>query len=182
MDLERKQLIDRMNSVYSSVQEQYSDLTPLLDTIAEIIEQAIDQNFSNYGRWNGNSSSVDLFSGGNSRWKPLATSTIKVYKRRGINPLKRTLDRTANMRDSINVTPHGNSQISIRMASPYGAAHNFGFKGKVSVVQHLRKNKSGKEYEVKAHTREMNVPASPFLTLTDDDIIEIIEFIESQLF
>jgi hypothetical protein len=33
-----------------------------------------------------------------------------------------------------------------------------------------------KEYKAKAHSIYMNVPASPFLTLTDDDIIE------SQLF
>ncbi len=182
MDLERKELIDKMNAVYAEVQKKYSNITPLLGTIAEIIESAIDKNFSSYGRWDGSSSSVDLFSGGNSRWKPLAKSTIKDYKRRGINPLKRTLDRSANMRDSVNVTPYGKDQISIKMTSPYGAAHNFGFQGKVSVVQHLRKTKAGKEYEVKAHTREMDVPASPFLTLTDDDIIEIIEEIESQLF
>ena len=182
MDLERKQLIDQMNVVFAEVQSRTTLLNPLLTNIAGIIESSIQQNFREYGRWDGNSNSVDLFSGGNSRWKPLADNTLKDYNRKGVAPLVRTLRRTGNLRNSINVTPHGDSQISIRLASPYGATHNFGFKGKVSVVQHLRKNKSGKEYEVKTHTRDMNVPASPFLTLTDDDIIEIIEFIESQLF
>lgn len=182
MDLNRKELIDQMNSVFADIQNRVTNLTPVLDTIAEIIEQSIDKNFNEYGRWDGNSNTVDLFSGGNNRWKNLSPSTIKDYKRRGINPLKRTLDRSAAMRDSINVTPYGNSQIAIRMSSPYGAAHNFGFKGTVNVKSHLRKRKNGKEYEVKAHTREMNVPASPFLTLTEDDIQEIIEFIESQLY
>lgn len=182
MDLQRKELIDQMNKVFADVQSKYSDISPLLDTIAEIIESAIDQNFREYGRWDGNSNSVGLFSGGSSRWKSLSPSTIKTYKRKGIAPLKRTLQRSQDMRNSINITPHGDSQIAIRMSSPYGAAHNFGFKGSVSVKSHLRKLKSGKEYEVKAHTREMNVPSSPFLTLTDDDIQEIIEYIESQLF
>lgn len=182
MDLERKALIDQMNKVFADLQSRLTNLSPVLNTIAEIIESSIDQNFREYGRWDGNSSSVTLFSGGNSRWKNLSPSTIEDYKRRGISPLKRTLQRSQDMRNSINITPYGNSQIAIRMSSPYGAAHNFGFKGSVGVKSHLRKLKSGKEYEVKAHTREMDVPASPFLTLTDDDIQEIIEYIESQLF
>lgn len=171
-----------MNKVFVDVQNRFTNLSPVLNTIAEIIESAIDQNFREYGRWDGNSSSVGLFSGGNNRWKALADSTETEYKRRGIKPLKRTLQRSGDMRNSINIT---SIQIAIRMSSPYGAAHNFGFKGTVKVKAHLRKVKSGKEekeVKVKAHSREMNVPASPFLTLTDNDIQEIIEFIESQLF
>lgn len=185
MDLNRKQLIDQMNSVFAEIQNRVTNLTPVLDTIAEIIESAIDQNFREYGRWDGNSNTVDLFSGGSNRWKGLSPATKKDYKRRGIAPLKRTLQRSQDMRNSINITPYGNSQIAIRMSSPYGAAHNFGFSGTVNVKTHLRKvktSKEEKEVEVRAHTREMNVPASPFLTLTEDDILEIIEFIESQLF
>lgn len=185
MDLERKALIDQMNKVFAEVQSRLTDMTPVLDTIAEIIESAIDQNFREYGRWDGDATSVGLFSGGGNKWKALSVSTIKDYKRRGIAPLKRTLQRSQDMRNSINITPYGKTQIAIRMSSPYGAAHNFGFKGTVNVKAHLRKVKSGKEkkeYEVKAHSRKMNVPASPFLTLTDDDIQEIVEYIENQLF
>lgn len=181
MDLERKALIDQMNKVFAEVQSRLTDMTPVLDTIAEIIESAIDQNFREYGRWDGNATSVGLFSGGGNKWKALSDSTIEDYKRRGIAPLKRTLQRSQDMRNSINITPYGKTQIAIRMSSPYGAAHNFGFKGTVNVKSHLRKRKDGKEYEVKAHSREMNVPASPFLTLTDDDIQEIVDYIESQL-
>ena len=185
MDLNRKELIDQMNSLFSALKSRLTNLSPVLNTIGEIIESSIDQIFREYGRWDGNSNSVDLFSGGNNRWKNLSARTIKDYKRRGIAPLKRTLQRSQDMRNSINITPYGNSQIAIRMSSPYGAVHNFGYKGEVNVKSHLRKVKTGKEekeVEVRAHTREMNVPASPFLTLTEDDIQEIIEFIESQLF
>ena len=185
MELEKKQLISRMNAVYADIQKKYSDITPLLNTIAEIIESAIDENFRQYGRWDGNSNNVSLFSGGNNKWKDLADSTKDDYKRKGIEPLVRTLQRSQDMRNSINVTPQSPSSISIRMSSPYGEAHNYGFKGKVGVKAHIRKvktSKGEKEVQILAHTREMNIPASPFLTLSEDDIFEIVEFIESQLF
>jgi len=41
---------------------------------------------------------------------------------------------------------------------PYAAIHEFGFKGLVQVREHLRRNS-----RVRAHGRNMNVPARPYL-------------------
>lgn len=184
MELATRDLIKQMNKLFAGLEEKYKNLTPVLNTVAEIIDSAIDENFRQYGRYDSSSPTIDLFSGGNSRWKPLSDKTKAIYKKKGITPLVRTLKRTADMYNSISVTPQGTNTISIRMSSPYGEAQNYGFRGKVNVKAHLRKIKSGKkkkEIQVKAHTRNVNIPASPFLTLTDEDILEIVEFIEGQL-
>jgi phage gpG-like protein len=47
------------------------------------------------------------------------------------------------------------TQIGVRVA--YAAAHEFGFKGTVSVKAHTRKGKKASN-RVKAHSRKMNIP------------------------
>jgi phage gpG-like protein len=45
----------------------------------------------------------------------------------------------------------------------YARAHEFGFTGNVTVREHLRKAKSGKESLVKAHSRNVHLPERSFL-------------------
>lgn len=51
----------------------------------------------------------------------------------------------------------------------YAHVHEFGFQGTVSVREHLRTSKLGKQFTVRAHSMKMNVPEKSFLrsALTD---------------
>ena len=46
---------------------------------------------------------------------------------------------------------------------PYTTLHNEGGKGSVTVRQHTRKSKKGKNYTVKQHTRAVKVPQRQFV-------------------
>lgn len=53
-------------------------------------------------------------------------------------------------------------QAHVKTLVPYAKAHNEGFKGTVNIPAHVRKIKTvkgiGKEVDVRAHTRNMNLP------------------------
>jgi phage gpG-like protein len=45
----------------------------------------------------------------------------------------------------------------------YAAVHEYGFSGLVTVKEHLRRSKSGKESVVRSYARQMNMPERSFL-------------------
>jgi len=49
----------------------------------------------------------------------------------------------------------------IGTAVEYDPIHEFGFEGSVSVRAHSRQSKGGKAYDVRAHARQVSVPARP---------------------
>lgn len=78
--------------------------------------------------------------------------------------------------------------VAVGVNLPYGAAHQLGFDGEVSVRAFRRKNKRNDVYAkvggkrrkiasgvgfVRAHTRHMYMPSRPFLGLSDQDYNEI---------
>lgn len=75
-------------------------------------------------------------------------------------------NRTGTLRRSINQKVEATSEgvfASVGTNVRYGAVHEFGFKGKVSVKQHLRTIKGGTAHTVSAHTRTVALPERSFL-------------------
>lgn len=142
-----------INTVVGKLKTRYSNLTPILEQIAALIQSAIDDNFDQRGRWDG--TGTDIFSGGDQRWEPLAESTEKKYSKLGYE-LVPTLRRTGILQSSIEVRPYGKSSILISSNLEYAAVHQFGFKN------------SG-------------IPKRPFVTLTQDDVEQIIKRLVSFL-
>jgi phage gpG-like protein len=54
----------------------------------------------------------------------------------------------------------------------YAHVHEFGFSGTVSVREHLRRSKLGKEFTVRAHSMKMNVREKSFLRSALSDMAE----------
>lgn len=85
--------------------------------------------------------------------------------------------RTGTLRRSINqrVVEDGPSiyaQVGTNVA--YAHAHEYGFRGPVSVRAHTRTLATGTVQNVRAHTRQMNLPARSFLRSTlseEQDVI-----------
>jgi len=74
--------------------------------------------------------------------------------------------RTGRLRRSITskVEDQGGSIVgSVGTVVQYGRVHEFGFNGTVTVRDHLRRAKSGKEINVRAHSRKVNLPERSFL-------------------
>jgi phage gpG-like protein len=145
-------LSNQLNSLIQGLADK--DLTPALDVVAALIRSYIDQNFMERGRWNG--IGTGIFDGGSQHWKPLAPFTKKIYSKYGYE-LEPTLLRTKNLYNSIEVRPHGNNSIVISVGADYASDHQFG---------------------ALIHTKEgtRRIPARPFITLTQDDLNEIVRY------
>ena len=52
----------------------------------------------------------------------------------------------------------------------YARIHEFGFKGTVSVKEHLRRVRKGKKATIRAHTRKVNLPERSFLRSSVTDM------------
>ncbi|MBI5461952.1 MAG: phage virion morphogenesis protein [Gammaproteobacteria bacterium] len=74
--------------------------------------------------------------------------------------------RTGRLRRSINhrIVEQGTRITGhVGTAVEYAKEHEFGFKGVVTVREHLRKAKGGKTATVRAHSQRVNLPARSFL-------------------
>lgn len=74
--------------------------------------------------------------------------------------------RSGRLRRSINqrVEENGTSIFGVVGTNvEYARAHEYGFKGVVSVKSHMRKTKRGGSAYVSAHNRRMNLPERSFL-------------------
>ena len=65
--------LQAVNAAFAKLQQQATNLRPILPAIAELIESDIKDNFDAGGRWSG-SGPTTLLSGGTEKWKPLAPS------------------------------------------------------------------------------------------------------------
>ena len=153
--------------------KQYGKLSQKhLHWLAGFIGDVISQNFGAHGRWDG--SGTGLLSGGSGRWKPLAPSTRAQYAKKGwlTEP---TLYRSAaaGLRKSITVQPFGDHSIELGSDKPYAAIHQFGG------VINRRKTRShsaiAEHYGKKQGASQTVMPARPYLTLTPQDVKEMIE-------
>ncbi len=180
----QKKLFD----TYHQYQKQFDDLTPILEVVSALIERAISENFDARGRWDGNENDIKIFSGGSQKWKALASSTKEKYQRLGWD-LEPTLNRSKGLMSTIEVRPQGKSSIVISANSPYAAIHQFGgtLTPTIPITSKMRKFFWAKFYETGieswkalALTKKkelkpvIQIPARPYITLTEDDLEEII--------
>lgn len=182
------QIISQLNGVFRSLKSQYDDLTPVLEMVSALIDRAISTNFDERGRWDGNESDITIFSGGTQKWKALASSTKEKYQRLGWE-LEPRLNRTKGLMSTIEVRPQGKSSLVISANSPYAAIHQFGgtLKPTIPITSRMRKLFWAKFYETGqenwkalALTKKkelkpvIQIPARPYITLTEEDLEEII--------
>jgi len=187
------QLISQLNEVFRFLKSQYDDLTPVLEMISALIDRAISANFDERGRWDGNENDITIFSGGSQKWKALASSTKEKYQRLGWE-LEPTLNRTKGLMSTIEVRPQGKSSVVISANSPYAAIHQFGgtIKPTIPITPKMRKFFWAKFYETGidswkgiALTKKkelklvIQIPARPFITLTEKDLEGIIEILSN---
>ncbi len=188
-----EQIISQLNSVFRTLRSQYDDLTPVLEMVSALIDRAITANFDERGRWDGNESDITIFSGGSQKWKALASSTKEKYQRLGWE-LEPTLNRTKGLMSTIEVRPQGKSSIIISVNSPYAAIHQFGgtLKPTIPISLKMRKFFWAKFYvtgienwRALALTKKkelkpvIQIPARPYITLTEEDLEEIINVISN---
>lgn len=184
-----EQIISQLNSVFRTLKSHYDDLTPVLEMVSALIDRAISANFNERGRWDGNESDITIFSGGSQKWKALANLTKEKYQRLGWE-LEPTLNRTKGLMSTIEVRPQGKSSIVISANSPYAAIHQFGgtLKPTIPIFLKMRKFFWVKYYETRqenwkalALTKKkelkpvIQIPARPYITLTEEDLGEIID-------
>lgn len=148
-------LKDGLNNIYEKLQNKAKDLTPVLETIRQIIQEAIDDNFIARGRYNGDSD-IGIFSGGSMGWEPLAESTKKAYAKKGW-VLEPTLNRgiESGLRNSIGLNIVGGRSIEIVANSLYARIHQLGGGGGLN--------------------HSASIPPRPFLTITPEDVQDIID-------
>ena len=163
--------------------------------VSALIDRAITAIFDERGRWDGNESDITIFSGGSQKWKALASSTKEKYQRLGWES-EPTLNRSKGLMSTIDVRPQGKSSIVVSANSPYAAIHQFGgtLKPTIPITSKMRKFFWAKFYEsgqtnwkALALTKKkelkpvIRIPARPYVTLTEEDLEEIIQSI-NQIF
>ncbi len=157
---------DRVVELVEGIQERITDTTPVMRLIGEIVRESVMSNFES-GR-----------SPQGMNWKP---------SRRAAKEGGMTLIDSAILRNSINYKA-GPDRVTVGTPVEYAATHQFGAAagsfGTVAarVKAHVRKLRSGKQYQVKAHVRRQrlpwgDIPARPFLGVREEDWPEIRESI-----
>lgn len=145
---------DQITRLFSSLQKKLGNLTPVMKQIAGIMHDAVEENFEQQGR---------------PRWKP-----SKRARREG----GKTLQDTGRLAASIKPKHTANSAV-VGTNVVYAAIHQFGGKTGPHVIK--PKNKKalfwpGAKHPVKSVNHPgSDIPARPFLSLTDDDWTEIRE-------
>lgn len=114
-------------------------------------------------------------------WQPLSATTLALKKNKTI------LTESTDLRNSFH-RQVGRAGLKVGTDRPYAAAHQFGLKQAMNIRPHRRRvasrSKSGVQSGVafvKAHTRQVNLPARPFLGFTAQDRQELIETIKDYL-
>jgi phage gpG-like protein len=153
-----------VDSYLSMLRERCYKIRPLLRPIGEIILKGVDKNFEEQGREGGRTKT----------WKPLKDITLvlrKSYKVGRGRPMigtitrgfgTRILERTGRLRKSINMKIYPN-RVEIGTDVPYAALHEKGG----TIINHLGKTSY--------------VDKRPFLTVTDKEVKEITDLVESYL-
>lgn len=116
-------------------------------------------------------------------WQPLS-SNYQAHKRRN---QERILTLDARLRRSIHYRAQ-RREVAVGTNLVYGAIHQLGFNGAVTVQSFTRRNKRNDVYAsangrrrktasgvsfVRAHSRNMRMPARPYIGLSEQDYNEI---------
>lgn len=144
-----KAVINTVNSVVADLEKAGADITPLMTSFAETVYNSIQKNRDSGGRWDGNENEITVFSGGSHKWKDLAESTKKQYRKKGWS-LVPTLRREGFLEQSISITPNKTS-LSITANADYARIHQLGGD---------------------------NMPPRPYILLQEEDLQEFYDTIE----
>ena len=141
-----------MRDLLNKLQDKFEDTTPIMMEIAAKMNQAVEDNFEQEGR---------------PSWDDLSNVTKKKRARRGY--LGKILHETGSLQDSI--TPfYDKDTAGVGTNKIYAKVMQFGAK----------KGAFGKD----KHGRSIpwgNIPARPFMQITEEDKNEIIEIIKKFL-
>lgn len=133
---------------------EYSGLTK---QITALMLNDFERNFAFGGRWDGKG--TGLFSGGNEPWLELSEFTIRRREEEGYGDTP--LIKTRHLLGNIDVSGDG-THIEVTAGADYAGLHQFGGK---TVID----------------GRNVYIPARPFITLTPQDVDEIIELINKYI-
>ncbi|MCO5250719.1 MAG: phage virion morphogenesis protein [Candidatus Kapabacteria bacterium] len=191
--------VKSFNDVIKIINQRLGRLKPpladeIMTDIADMIELSIAKNFDVGGRWDGKKDEIGLFSGGTQKWAELAENTKKGYRKLGYSD-EPTLNRNKNLRASIDVFAR-NGKVFISANAPYAAIHQFGgtikHPGGTEYGYRLKKDmksgkiqflKKGRGYKVLGKTKphDIYIPARPYLVISQDDLILVLDIIEKKL-
>lgn len=157
--------------------------------VALLIQEEIDDNFIGYGRWNG--STTDILSGGNTKWTPLAKSTVRQYKAKGITNLNPTLSRSSGgLRDSTIASAQG-MRVVINSNKVYAAAQHYGadiqhpggtpYINLGNSVRFLKKDGNYPEGVKFTKPHVIHIPARPFVTINRATLADISEILVKRM-
>lgn len=146
------------------------DLTPAMKNIGEYLVQATEERFNRQSDPDG------------QKWPEVAPAT----RARKKHP--KVLTESHHLRGSIHPQADRHS-VTVGTNVPYGAIHQFGFEGEVSIPAHERliKVAFGKALKqpvrarIRPYTVRRNLPARPFLGLSEQDREEILAIIADHL-
>lgn len=151
-------MADTVSELFEDLARQINSVPLPVHDIAAVIQSSIASNFRAGGRY-ADGEEITLLSGGSNTWKPLAESTKKRYKAKGLRT-DRTLSRSAGgLASAIEVRGEGN-RIIISALKPYAAIQNFGGAA----------GRNGSSI----------IPAAPYLVLQKHDLDDIRDIIIDQ--
>ena len=174
------------------------DFSPIFPQIIEIVEDSIDLNFSEGGRFGGGE-----WGGGTTQWIPSQRALRQGRVVKGIFKEGMTLADTSHLRDSIrvNISQQG-TMIVIMIGSnlDYAAIHQYGgdiTHGTRQQVLNFHKLKSGKKkgrtrfakeskaqfsQKVSIGAATIHIVARPYLVVLEEDIQAILKLITEYIF
>lgn len=149
-----------VEALFKQLAAKTQNTRPAMASISKVMVRSVHENFKKEGR---------------PAWKPLSRSRIEQRSKdrmvdkttQGATWPGLILRETGRLEDSIN--PRSDNTTAVVGAfTDYAAAMQLGFTGSQSIPAHKRANGSN----VKAHTRQMDIPARPFLAIQREDIKE----------
>lgn len=203
MNIENEKIYNEIEKHIKKLAQEYNNLSPIMPQIVAIINNDIQRNLDAGGRWNGDTTNIDIFSSGTVKWQDLAKSTKKNYERLGYE-LSPTLYRTGRLLQQTEVTSKGN-KIYIVSNMPYARIHQQG--GWVNVPAHTRsikfktskikisdkkvkktlfakKNAKGSNIsskEIKVQSYKFYIPPRPFIVIQLSSMKRIKDLIKDYL-
>ncbi len=158
---------DDLRDLLNKVKERIGHLQPAWEVIGEIVHTSILRNFEDGGR--------------PKAWGDLKDSTKKQRAKQKKWPGQILVMK--GVRDGLlgSISYDAMPEKLVLVANkPYAAIQHFGFDGQMSIKAHRRKVKtrnitdvaSGVAF-VKAHSRDVKIPARPYMMIQDEDWAEI---------
>lgn len=166
IELDDREIRDALRRLFEAV----GDLAPVMKNIGEYLVQATEQRFDSETGPDG------------EKWTAVSDATLD----RKTHP--KILTESHHLRQSIHPEP-GKDAVTVGTNVPYGAIHQFGFDGPLSIPAHTRliktafgqKLKHPVEARIAPYELQQHMPARPFLGISDDDKEEILAIIEDHI-